>query len=904
MVHSGRLVTLMMLAGVSLSCGSDTTQPSQGTDAITLSMTPSSAIVEQGGSTTISGKITRSGSFNSPVNVTMTEVPMGVTVVPNNVTTLGRVTTAAFTVQVTAATVPGVYNLIAQGQGSGVADATSTFVLTVTEAAAFMLSLSSTEVTIAPAGNAPITVNLGRTNFTGGVTLSFEGAATGVTGVFSPMPSTGASSTLTISVGAAVAAGTQTLTVRGSATGQSDRTATIILTISAAASYTLAANPAALTIVQGSAGTTTVDIARSNFADAVTLSLSGAPAGATDSFSPAAPTGNTSTLTVNVGAGVAPGVYNLTVDGTGTAGNRSTSLMLTVIATADYQLSLTPRTVSVVQGATGTTTVQIARTSFTDAVTLSLGNAPTGVTGSFNPVVPTGNTSTLTLNVGVGVTPGVYDLAVNGASTAGNRATPLTVTVTAVADYSLSLSPAALTVAQGATGTSTVNISRTNFTGAVDLTLSNAPAGITGSFSAASTTGNNSTLTVGVGSAVAPGVYNLSVNGTSTLNRSTTLTLTVTSAGGSTGVTLAFAACGEKPVWVAFQDGDGQWTRLTSTNNFYSFTLTSGRGGLAFVTIPGVNLPYLVVQYFTAAEFSSVTSCQTLGTINGTVTGLDGTHSARISLGLGFGFASSTVPNFQIERVRTGTYDLVGYRGVLTFGNSLNDRAIIRRDQDIPNGGSVGTLDFNGSESFAVVSAPITVAGLVGGETVTANMYYNTGAACTRAGYQYVLTNLGSTFIATGIPDAQQRSSDFHKLSIGVGTGDASSRGVSEYFHTLGARTISLGAEMPVPVITLLGGPYRRLQAAYTLPPGYNGSTYLLAGGKSTIHASFAYLGGPSVTLSLPDFSAVQGWDNNWAPASGSTEGWAVGASGSTGSPCTENARTINADRSGSFTAR
>src|SRR5437764_9291528 len=38
------------------------------------------------------------------------------------------------------------------------------------------------------------------------------------------------------------------------------------------------------------------------------------------------PTGTSSTLTVNVGGGVVPGVYHLTVNGTGSAGNRSTPL--------------------------------------------------------------------------------------------------------------------------------------------------------------------------------------------------------------------------------------------------------------------------------------------------------------------------------------------------------------------------------------------------------------------------------------------------------------------------------------------------------------------------------------------------------------------------------------------------
>src|SRR5881397_707078 len=96
---------------------------------------------------------------------------------------------------------------------------------------------------------------------------------------------------------------------------------------------------------------------------------------------------------------------------------------------ADYTLSLAPAALTIVQGATGNTTVTITRTNFTDAVTLSLGGAPTGVTGSFNPAAPTGTSSTLTVSVGAAVASGVYDLTVDGSATVGARSTPLTLTV-------------------------------------------------------------------------------------------------------------------------------------------------------------------------------------------------------------------------------------------------------------------------------------------------------------------------------------------------------------------------------------------------------------------------------------------------------------------------------------------
>src|SRR6266513_685253 len=83
----------------------------------------------------------------------------------------------------------------------------------------------------------------------------------------------------------------------------------------------LSRTPSALTSAPGGGGPTPVTLTRTNFTGAVTLSLAGAPGGVTGSFSPAAPTGTSSTLTVNVGGAVAPGVYHLTVSGTGSAGN-------------------------------------------------------------------------------------------------------------------------------------------------------------------------------------------------------------------------------------------------------------------------------------------------------------------------------------------------------------------------------------------------------------------------------------------------------------------------------------------------------------------------------------------------------------------------------------------------------
>src|SRR5437879_8849847 len=73
---------------------------------------------------------------------------------------------------------------------------------------------------------------------------------------------------------------------------------------------------------------------------------------------------------------------------------------------ADYTLSLAPAALTIVQGATGNTTVTITRTNFTDAVALSLGDAPTGVSGSLNPAAPKISSASRRVRVRTTVEPG------------------------------------------------------------------------------------------------------------------------------------------------------------------------------------------------------------------------------------------------------------------------------------------------------------------------------------------------------------------------------------------------------------------------------------------------------------------------------------------------------------------
>src|SRR2546428_267771 len=101
----------------------------------------------------------------------------------------------------------------------------------------------------------------------------------------------------------------------------------------------------------------------------------------------------------------------------------------------DYTLSLAPAALTIVQGATGPTTVTSTRSNFTGVVTLSLGGAPAGLTGSVNPSAPSGTSAPLTGSGRAAAAPGVYTPTAAGTATAGNHSTPLTPTLPGAPAY-------------------------------------------------------------------------------------------------------------------------------------------------------------------------------------------------------------------------------------------------------------------------------------------------------------------------------------------------------------------------------------------------------------------------------------------------------------------------------------
>ena len=492
-----------------------------------LSLAPAALTINQGANGTSNVTITRT-NFTDAVTLSLAGAPAGVTGAFVPAAPTG--TTSTLTVTVGASVAPGVYNLMVNGSATP-GNRSTPLTLTVAPAPDYSLAVLPTALTLVEGTNGTAGVTITRTNFTGAVTLAIGNAPPGVTGSFAPAAPTGTASTLTLTVAFGVAPGVYNLTVDGTGAPGS-RSAALELTVTALPpNFSLTVAPPSLTIVQGGSDNATVTINRTNFTGDVSLGINAAPGGVSGSFAPSSTTGTTSTLTVNVGAAVPPGTYGVEIAGNGTPGMRTTILSLTVVSGADYTLSLAPTSLSINQNSTGDVAVTINRTNFTGPVTLSLGGAPAGVTGAFVPAAPTGTASTLTITVGAAVTPGTYNLTVDGTAAPRNRSEPLTLTVLPAPNYLLDASPDTLTIQQGNNDNTVVSIARINFAGAITLNLGNAPANVTGAFVPPVPTGaaSTSTLTVTVGAAVAPGFYNLTVNGAATPGaRSTPLVLNVT----------------------------------------------------------------------------------------------------------------------------------------------------------------------------------------------------------------------------------------------------------------------------------------------------------------------------------------------------------------------------------------
>lgn len=281
--------------------------------------------------------------------------------------------------------------------------------------------------------------------------------------------------------------------------------------------------------------------------------------------------------------------------------------------TGSFTIAASPSSLSVAQGHQGSSTITTAVSGgFNSAISLSASGVPSGTTVSFSPnpiPAPGSGSSTMTITVGASTPTGTYPITVTGSGGGVQNQTTVTLTVTAGPNFSISASPASLSVSPGHQGLSTITTAISNgFNSAITLSASGVPSGTTVSFSPnpiPAPGSGNSTMTITVGASTPPGTYPIAVTGNGGgVQQSTTVTLTVivpsfTISASPSSLTIATGNQGTSTITTAISGGFNSSISLSATGapsgttvSFNPATIPApGSGSSTMTIVVGSNTP-------------------------------------------------------------------------------------------------------------------------------------------------------------------------------------------------------------------------------------------------------------------------------------------------------------------------
>jgi hypothetical protein len=561
----------------------------------TLSSSPSSQTVTQGGSATYNLTITPTGGFSGQVNLSVGGLPSGAT---SSFSANPAAGSSTLTVTTSAATAGGSYTLTLTGT-SGALMHTGTVSLVV-NAQSFALSSAPSSQTLQQGGgsttyNVTITPSGG---FTSPVNLSVSGLPTGATGTFSPNPAT-TTATLTITTSASTPVGSSTLTITGVGGGLT-RSTTVSVTVSTAG--VLFDNAVSSGFRWGVTSATTPSF------------LIGSSANRAAMIMVAMSANNATNIAANLG-----GVNATLVPGTdsGTAMSMRTLIFQVINPPSGMQTATVSWTGSM-NADVGVITVGNAdqTTPVTNGTFVATSPSPspaTSLTITSNPGDLTASTAATT---GVWASPytnqlkkwGIDSGEVGGDIGPGTGTTTHTWSDTWAAtgrtisganfktavDFTVSSSPSSQTVMQGGPATYSLTITpKGGFSGPVNLSVGGLPSGATGTFTPNPAT-TNSTLTITPSASTPGGSSTLTITGVGgVLTRSTTVSLTVNpavfydnavSSGFKWGVTQATT-----PAFLVSSAANRAAMIMVTMSANNATNITASLGGVNATLVPGTD---------------------------------------------------------------------------------------------------------------------------------------------------------------------------------------------------------------------------------------------------------------------------------------------------------------------------
>src|SRR5262245_61253748 len=286
-------------------------------------------------------------------------------------------------------------------------------------------------------------------------------------------------------------------------------------------------------------------------------------------------------------------------------------------------------------------------------------------------------------------------------------------------NFTLSASPQSLTINRGASGVSTITVTRSGgFTSGVTLSATGLPSGVTATFNPATTTGLTSTLPLAASSTAATGSVNVTINGSGGgLSRSATLSLTVnapdfTLAANPSSLIVSPGASGASTITINRTGGFAGSVALSASGLPGGVTATfnppSTTGGSGMLTLAASS----------AAAFGTFNV-----TINGSGGGLTRSTTLVLSIANAQNFTLAATPSTLTVNRRASAATTIN---ISRTGGFASDVALSA--SGLPSGvtatfnppsttGNSSTLTLAASSTAMIGSVNVTVSGTGGGLT-------------------------------------------------------------------------------------------------------------------------------------------------------------------------------------------
>lgn len=353
---------------------------------------------------------------------------------------------------------------------------------------------------------------------------------------------------------------------------------------------------------------------------------------------------------------------------------------------------------------------------------------------------------------------------------------------------------------------------------------------------------------------------------------------------------LVLAFCSDElPVWFAYQNQGGDWTRVQpDANNAFVFD-ASDKVAVAmtfdFGTSRLTDVYYAHINDLLPMSNKACTPTTGTKTVNGSVAGLGTSESARISMSSSTTSAFPVQSTWTLNNVVNAAQDLIAHREISGVGGSpIPNRVIVRRNLNPVSGATLPVLDFSASEALAIATNTLSITGLLSGESNYYDLDFMTASGTSHPLYQSPFFTSPSQTLY-GIPSSLTQAGDVHKLNLNADASSGTSyRTILHYYRTPGDKSMIFGAALNTPAVqNITSTPYARLRTTLASQSDYPdfATAYFIQGSRQVyVTVTSGYYSGTPITWTneIPDFSAAGGYPTNAGLQSGTQTSWFVEA--------------------------